>query len=86
MPEVAWVGIIITLAIFVITHIGITIWWASRINTLMDIVQRDLGALIRELQDNRSKFLTKEEATKAIILSEKENIAIWKAIDTLRIR
>lgn len=86
MPPTAWIGLIGTLALFVLSHIGITIWWASKTNTLLDIVQRDLSELISELKGIKNSFVDKADLSRELAIAEKEHRAIWKNIDELKER
>lgn len=76
----------VTLSIFLITHICITVWWASRVNTLLDIVQKELREIVIEFKSMKSVYFTREEAARELAISEKEHKAIWKRIDEIRER
>lgn len=84
MPVAAWIGAIVTIALFVLAHIGLTIWWASRVNTLLEIVQAELKEIVDEFKASRSCYVSKEELGRDRALAEKENQAIWKRIDELK--
>ena len=86
MPSNAAWGIVVTIAIFVITHIGLTIWWASRVSTLLDVVQKDLSDIIKEFQALRGSYVSKEELSYRIASSDKEHTAMWRQIDDLKSR
>ena len=83
MPTAAWISCIVAIATFVITHIVVTVWWASRVNTLLDIVQKNLGELVSELKTVKTSFVTKEEAARELAIAEKETRAIWKKLDAI---
>jgi hypothetical protein len=80
----SWLSIVITLGIFVVTHIIITVWWASRVNTLLDIVQAKLGEIVVELKRMEHAYVTKEDAARELAIAEKEHKAIWKRLDELQ--
>ena len=84
MPSAAWVGVVITLAIFVIGHLCTTIWWASRVNTLLDRVQTDLRDIITELRSARDVYVNKETLAARIAESDKEHKAMWREIDSIK--
>lgn len=84
MPSIAWVSVVVTLGIFVTTHIVVTVWWASRVNTLLDIVQKNLGELVAELKSVDAKYFTREEAARELAIAEKEHKALWRKIDELK--
>lgn len=79
-----WSNISITIGLFLLTHIMTTIWWASKTNTILDIVQKDLKELIGEIKATRQIFVTKEEYAKDHGILEKENKAMWDSIEKLR--
>lgn len=83
MPSAAWIAIIVTLTIFVVTHIVITVWWASRVDTLLGVVQGSLKELVIELKSFHTMFVTREEASRELAIAEKEQKAMWKKIDDL---
>ena len=83
MPSAAWIAIIVTLTIFVVTHIVITVWWASRVDTLLSVVQSNLEKLVMELKSFHVMFVTREEAARELAIAEKEQKAMWKKIDEL---
>lgn len=84
MPAPAWIAIVVTLGLFVITHIVITVWWASRVNTLLDVVQKELSEIVAELRGMKSAYFTREEAVRELAIADKEHKAMWKRIDEMR--
>ena len=80
------VAVAVTLAIFVVTHIIITVWWASRVNTLLDIVQGELKEIVLEFKGMREAYVTKETFAARIATSEKEHLAMWREIDRAKTR
>lgn len=84
IPQTAWISAIVTIGIFVLSHIGITIWWASRVSTLLQVVQSELKTIVVEFKESRNQFFTREEAAREIEIQEREHKAIWKRIDELR--
>lgn len=84
MPSAAW-GAIVTLGIFVLSNIGLMIYWSAKITTLLDVVQIQLASVVLELRSLRTIYVTKEEATREITINEKERDAIWKKIDGLNV-
>ena len=83
MPAGAWIGAVATLAIFVLSHIGITIWWASKVNTLLTIVQKDMSSIAGELKTAPGVYATKEDLAFRMGTMEKDHTALWKRIDAL---
>lgn len=81
--ESSWFAIIVTIALFVLIHIVATVWWASRVNTLLDIVQRNLIDLVSEMKAMKNIYVSKEDFTRELTLSLKDREAMWKKIDAL---
>jgi cell shape-determining protein MreC len=75
--------IVVSLTIFVITHVVATVWWASKMNTLMQVVQTSLHELVVEVKAMKEIFITKEDVTRELVSLENENKAQWKKIDYL---
>lgn len=71
-----WITVSVSLGIFVITHIGVTIWWASRVTVLLDVVQKELKEISSELKSFHRLAMPKE-------IAEKEHRAMWSKIDFL---
>ena len=71
----------VTLGIFVVSHIIITVWWASRVNTLLDVVQRDLSAIAVEFKGMHNVYVHREEFVAHKAASELEHTAMLKMID-----
>lgn len=74
----------ITLAIFVMGHLGITIWWASKVTVTLKFVQDELRELVTELKAIKIVYMKREDVVRELAIIEKEQIAIWKKIDTMQ--
>lgn len=83
MPDAAWISIVVTVAIFVLTHIVVTVWWAAKVNTVLEVVEKKIETLIIELKATRDNSYRKEEAIRDVTLNDKEHEAMWKKIDLL---
>jgi len=79
-----YIEILITIGIFLITQICVTVWWASKVNTLLSIVQQELKELILEFKCMRETYLPKETFTEHICVWRKERDKIWEKIDNLQ--
>ena len=84
IPASAWLTVSVTLAIFVFSHICITIWWASRVSTILDLVQLELKDVVAELKALRSTYVSKEDIAREMAITEKEHKALWKNVDELK--
>ena len=84
MPVSAW-GAIVTLSVFVLSNIGLMIYWSARISTLLGVVQIQLSDVVLELKSMRTIYVTKEEAAREVAINDKERTAMWKKIDALTV-
>ncbi|GEM_PF-3717295 len=82
--SIGFISLAVTLGLFVFSHVCITIWWASRVNTLLSVVQSELKEIVDEFKSTRFIFSTKDEVSRALAISDKEHQAIWKRIDEIR--
>ena len=82
MTAAAW-GAIAALALFVLTHLGSTIYWAAKITTILSRLEKDFDNLTVELRAMKSSYVSKEEFAYRIAQSDKEHHAMWKRIDEL---
>lgn len=76
----AWLSITVTISIFVLSHIVITVWWASKVNTMLNYVHLNLTDLVQELKIMKESYAKKED----LIILNKEKEAIWKRIDLIQ--
>lgn len=74
----------VTLFVFVVSHIVITVWWASRVTTLLVLVQKELDQIVGELRTGRQVYFTRDEAVRERTVAEKEHDAMWRRIDELK--
>lgn len=79
--ELTWTGIGVIVAI--LGHGFFSIWWASKVNTLLDVVQKDLGEMVSEMKSHKQTTFTREEAARELAICEKERTALWKKVDAL---
>lgn len=75
--------ILTTVSIFIIVQIVASVWWASRVNTILGIVQRELGDLVAELRAMKENYVNKAEFEKHSVPCKSQFDAIWKRIDQL---
>lgn len=78
-----WSGIVIALAVFImglLAHVFTTIWWASRITTILSILQ----SAVDEIRADKKTYSTKEDLAREIAIADREHKAIWKNIDEIK--
>ena len=74
------------LSIFVLTNVLASVWWASKINTLLGIVQSKLDEIVIELKASHEVYFTKAEALRELAIAEKEHRALWKRFDEIAVK
>jgi hypothetical protein len=72
-----------TVIIFILSHIFATIWWASKINTTMQALQKSIADIVIELKETRLTIFTKTEAGVERDSAIREHDAIWERIHFL---
>ena len=75
-----WVAVIFTILIQLVG----TVWWASRMNTLLSILREDFKIIMAEMMVVKTSFVSKEDNARELAIAEKEHQALWKRIDELR--
>ena len=85
MTPTAW-GAIATLTIFVLSNIGLMIYWSARISTLLDVVQRELREITAELKTFKVAYVSKEEFTYRIAQSDREHAELNRRLQEIESR
>lgn len=80
--EVPW-GALITIFIFMLTHLIGSIWWASQITTTLDFMKESVDIMTKAIIKHESTYYSKEEAAKDFAYRDKEIEAIWRKLDTI---
>ena len=75
----------ISLGTAILVHLVGTVIWATRMTTVLEMVQKTLGELHVDHKAMTKVYITKEEFGKDMGRMEKEQNAIWKHIDDLRV-
>ena len=66
-----------------IGHMVATVWWASRITTILGQAQLELRDMSIEMKAVNKTYITKEEYAKDQGQSEKRLDAVWIKVDKL---
>lgn len=82
MTAAAW-SAIAALALFVLTHLGSTIYWAAKITTILSRLEKDFDNLTVELRSMKASYVSKEEFTYRIAQSDKDHADLWKRLQEL---
>jgi len=73
-----------TLLLLMIIQLCAGIWWASKINTTLVFLCRDLDALVQKVDSHSRSFKTKDDCLLMHSKMNKEIDDIWKAINSIR--
>lgn len=84
--ESAWISLTGTIAVFIVTHIILTVWWASKTNTLLDILQKELKDLIIELKSIKEVYVKRDDVSRELGVMQKAIDTMWTKIDKLQER
>ncbi len=90
MPDAAWIGIVVTIGIFFLTHIVVTVWWASKIDTRLELFSKEFAVY-------KEKSMTKEEVNGALKIVQGDQLLVsellkrdskdlWKEIEEMKDR
>lgn len=80
-PEWTAIG---TLALGVAGNFAACIWWASKTDTILTFLQKNLNEMVTEIKAAKMGFVTKDEVSREIGIADKENKALWRNIDELK--
>lgn len=79
---IAIVAIVVTVLIAIISHIVVSVWWASRITTTLSFLKTS----IEKMEKHQDGYYTKEEAVKELALADQQHKALWLRVDEQRTR
>jgi len=78
-----WVAISVTLVIFFLCQLIASVWWASRVNTILELMQHSLKVMSEKFEKIDSMYYSKEDAIRDSTVNDKEHQAMWKKLDAL---
>ena len=84
IPVGVWIAAIVTLGLYFVSHLVISVWWASKVDTLLNGVQTELKEIITEMKAHRLNTFTKEDAARELGHIEKEHKLLWNRQDEIR--
>lgn len=76
--EASWVAIV-GLGVGLMGHLVATVWWASKITTTLDNVNKNVDNMIC---DNK-EYATKIELAEKLAIRDQQTTALWKKVDYL---
>lgn len=79
-------GIISPIILFVLVHLIATVWWASKMNTHLSIMQEEFKEFAIEFKSMRNVYMTKEDAARELAFCSQQGKAIWREIDALKMK
>lgn len=74
---------LVTLGIGLISHIVTTVWWASKITTILESAQKSLIELSVDMKAVNKTYVSKEDFAREMGHMEKRIDAAWEKIDIL---
>jgi hypothetical protein len=74
-------SIIITLAIFIMGNLVATVWWASKITSMVDNLHSIVEKLASVIDDHTKNLYTKSEAMTDLKKIEETIAKMWERID-----
>lgn len=73
--------VVTTLAIFFIIQVVASVWWASKMNTLLIVLQVETKEVLAELKAIRQTYVSKTDFTVKCTRIEGEQKKMWEKID-----
>lgn len=89
MSAGGWTGLVLGVITFLagmVGHICYSVWWASRINTTLEFVQKTLMEIATDLKAQKLNGVTKEEFAREVTRLEGQNKGAFNRVDELRNR
>lgn len=78
------IGAMIALGVFLIGQLIAGIWWASKINTTLIIVERTLTEMLVRLSKHEADFYSKSESIKDFAHRDQQIDAMWRKLDNIQ--
>lgn len=73
---IALVSVVFLICATIISHIVASVWWASKITTVLGFLQTTLT----RLEKHHESYHTKEQAGKDLALQAAQNSDLWKSL------
>ena len=77
-------AVYISLGTFILIQVVSSVWWASRVNTILGIVQKDLGDLVAELKSMKENYVNKASCAEHKTGINQQVQALWAKVDQLQ--
>jgi len=77
-------SVVVTLGLFLLTHLVASVWWASKVNTLLSILKIEVETILVEIKDMRAQYVLKSDYMHKISNIEQSQKAVWKKIDEMQ--
>ena len=81
MDSNVFIGASITVVLFIVTHGGATIWFASKVNTTLGFIENSIKNLGDALLRHEAERYTKSEAAKDFAMRDSQIAAIFRKLD-----
>lgn len=84
--SVSAIGIIVTIVLFLLLHVGTLVWFMGKISTVVTFLQKDLKKLGEVLDRFEQERYTIRDATKDWAYHKEEHKTLWQKYDRLEER
>lgn len=74
----------LALIIAVLAHAGASIWWAAKIDTTMNFLQKNLQVIADAIIKHEATMYSKDEAIKDFSQRDHQISALWQKVDKLQ--
>ena len=74
-------NLIVTISIFLMIQVIASVWWASKVNTLLNLMQVEMRQVLTELKTIREFYVTKSEYLAREIAVDSKIDKIFEKID-----
>jgi hypothetical protein len=76
-------SVITSLGIFLVLQLVTSVWWASKMNTLLTVLQREVQETLSEIKSMKSNYVTMGDCKSKCMMTDKEIEALWKRVDEI---
>ena len=77
-------AVLISLGLFLVTQLIAGVWWASKINTTLQIMTSTLTSMNERLSKHEASFYSKEEAAKDFAYRDNRIDGMGKKLDNIQ--
>lgn len=75
---------IVTIVLFMTVHLVGTVWWMSKIQTMLQILNATVDSIGKAILRHEAAYYHKEDAIRELARIEQQMQAMWKRIDEIK--